>query len=188
MEVLGILFGLATLFLLFYTLYKECVKPTYLGKLYTNDIEDKVRWIVIKSFSGTIGNHRTSKTVRDMELFEYIEEEQYRLNVDDKYRIDFSTEKNRVCEILETHRQMMIESYFFNSLKQDKAQYNLDYLEYYMWSLCCFLGNNLAKTDHGITYYKLYYVVSRFCENNKNIKQFFVPTFNTIKYYLEKEK
>ena len=159
--------------------YKEEIKPQRLTKLYALDTEDKVRWIATKTITG-----------RDEELFEYIEEEQYKLKIEDGYCIDFSREKDTVCEMLEAHRQSMIELFFYNSLKTEKALYNLNHLEYYMWSLCCFLETNSSDTPYCVTRYKLYYVVSLFCANNENIKPLFANhtnILNNIKKHIEKE-
>lgn len=179
MRVFGVLFGFGTLAILVFVLFKGFYKSVYLPKQYARDIENKVRWIVIKSL-----------TERDEELFEYIEEEQYKLNIEDKFLIDFSNEKDFVCEILETHRQSVIESFFYDLLKKDKALYNLNSFEYYMWSLCCFLEKNSRAKSHDIIYYKLYYIVSLFCANNENVKSLFanhINTLNNIKKNIEKE-
>ena len=178
MQVIGVLLAVVLFAWFSYIMYKEFIKPAYLEKLYAHDVEDKVRWIAIKTI-----------TERDEELFKYIEAEQYKLKVCDKYCIDFSSEKDVVCEILEAHRQSVIESFFYNSIKKDKALYNLNHFEYYMCSLCGFLANNL-KVDSTIAYYKLYYVVSLYCANNENIKPLFANhlyKLNNIKEHIEKE-
>lgn len=192
--------------------YKTIYKETYLPKKYERDLCDKVRWIAIKSYMGSIGSHRTIKEVRDRELYEYIEKEQCELNVEKKFCIDFSNEKEKdfVCKILNIHKQNKIESFFYNSLTKDKALYQLNYLEYYMFGLQGFLKENVHNefnnillykffrkdgsytthklTDYGVIYQKLYYITTLFCVNNENIKPLFTNsthTLNGIKENLE---
>lgn len=202
MQVFGILLGIATLLLIFYTLfYKELIKPARLRKLYEHDMENKVRWIAVKSTTG-----------RDEELFEYIMQEQYKLNVEDEFCIDFSSEKDFVCEILEAHRQRVIESFFYNSLKKEKSIYNLNSVEYYMLSLQGFLEENLLKefngkdmykclesgthkctyefTNNATIYVKLYYIVTLFCATNESVKLVFNVNYklNNAKTILRNKK
>jgi hypothetical protein len=72
-------------------------------KKFEHDLLDKVRWIAIKSYMGSIGSHGAYKEVRDRELFEYIESEQYNLKVEKEFCIDFSNEKEKdfICKILD---------------------------------------------------------------------------------------
>ena len=157
---------------------------------YEIDLFNKIRWIAIKEtpFRLVVLKHGQYATVRDEDLISYILREEYKLNVEQEHRLDESDIKF-ACEILEAHRQSVIESLFYNSLKKDKSLYNLNYLEYYMCSLSGFLANNL-KSDSTITYYKLYYIASLYCANNENIKPLFgnrAYILNNIKEHIEKE-
>lgn len=208
--VIGFVWGI-------YTFIKESkfsiYKTKYFVKKYERDLVDKVRWIVIQSYVGSIGSHGTYREVRDRELFKYIEREQHQLQIQKIYCIDFSNEEEKtfVCEILENHKQSIIKSFFCDSLNKEKEIYNLTNLEYYMFHLMGFLqanghidkfkGENLYHhlqidgnyktyklTDYGVIYYKLYYIVTLFCANNENIKFLFTDsehTLNGIKKDLE---
>lgn len=185
--------------------YKIIYKETYLPKKHARDLVDKVRWIAIQSYMGSIGSHGTCKEVRDRELFEYIENEQNNLNIEKDFCIDFSNEKEKdfVCKILEIHKQNVVESFFRDSLTKDKAFYQLKYLEYYMFSLRGFLENNIHNeindirllkyhqkdgsyttyelTDYGFIYQKLYYVATLFCVTNESIEPLFTSSQHTLK-------
>jgi len=190
-------------------------KERYIPYKYERDLTDKVRWIVIQSLFGSIGNHRTYKEVRDRELFKYIEREQHYLKLEKEFCIDFSNEKEKdfICKVLEIHKQSVVQSFFYNSLTKDKKFFNLDFLEYYMYSLQQFLNerheeksDNINKmilysylhkdgsyttyklTDYGLIYEKLHYITTFFCVNNKNIEPLFTDskhTLNGIKQVLE---
>ena len=193
--------------------YEGIYKEIYLPKKYERDLVGKVRWIVIQSSMGFIGNHRTYREVRDRELFKYIEKEQHKLNVEKKFCIDFSNEKEKdfICKVLEIHKQSVIESFFYNSLIKDKKFFNLDFFEYYMFSLQVFLKKQLESdnfndivlysylckdenyrtyklTDYGFIYTKLYYITTLFCVSNENMKHLLSNPkriLNSIKENLE---
>lgn len=189
-------------------------KERYVPYKYEQDLTDKVRWIVISQIFGSIFvDNRIHKTVRDRELYQYIEREQHKLKVDNKFCIDFSNEQEKdfICEILEIHKQSVIKSFFMDSLTKDNAFYRLKELEYYMFSLQGFLDDNIKGnindiyllkyhqkdgsyttyklTDYGIIYEKLHYITAFFCVNNKNVEPLFTDskhTLNGIKQTLEK--
>ena len=46
--------------------YEYYYKERYLPKKYERDLTDKVRWIVIQSLFGFIGNHRTYKNSNNL--------------------------------------------------------------------------------------------------------------------------
>lgn len=197
--------------------YEGIYKEIYLPKKYENDLVDKVRWIVIKSYNGSIfinDSKESSKEVRDRELFKYIEREQHKLNIEKKYCIDFSNEEEKdfICKILESHKQSVIESFFYKLLTKDKKFFELDFLEYYMFSLQSFLKEKLLKsdnfndivlynhlradgcyrtynlTDYGFIYTKLYYITTFFCVNNENTKHLLnnpKRTLNSIRENLQ---
>lgn len=199
MRVLGILVGLGGMALVIWyfgvKIIGGCIKERYLANIYKHDLKTKVSWIATKE-------HRYD----DLDTF--IAEAQYELKIEGKSQIDFSTEKDYICDILEIHKQEVIESYFRDALNTGKNIYRLDSLEYYMWSLwkflerdlnCSFRLNLLGEdmynrlpddgnsttyvfSQNGAAYLKLYYVVSLFCVNNDNIKHFFTTQIHlTIK-------
>lgn len=197
--------------------YEGIYKEIYLPKKYERDLVDKVRWITIQSYMGSIfinDSKRSSKEVRDRELYKYIEREQHKLNLEMKFCINFSNEKekNFICKILESHKQSVIESFFYKLLIKDEKFFNMDFLEYYMFSLQGFLREQFLKsdnfnnivlynylrndesyrtyklTDYGIIYKKLYYITTLFCVNNENITTLVINSkreLNSIKENLE---
>lgn len=190
------------------------------NRKYTKDLFDKVRWIAIKVYDGSIfidDSWKTSKEVRDKDLIEYIINEQHNFQVDNIHSIDISNkiEIAFVCDILDAHKNEVIENLFLNSLVKDEKFFNLDFLEYYMFSLRNFLEKKQLKrdtfnnivlydyirkegsyttyelTDYGIIYQKLLYVVTLFCINNEKIKTLLTNpknTINSVKKCLENQE
>ena len=212
------LVGIGFMALLTVVMFKEIIRPlykeTYLPKKYAQDLLDKVRWIAISGNMGCIFDSRGKhKDVRDRALYKYIEREQNELNVEQEFCIDFFNEKEKdfICKILEIHKQKDIESFFRDSLKKDKVFYQIDKLEYYMFSIYGFLRENEVRaeldkiilytfdrqdgayrtyklTEFGLLYQRLYYIVTLFCVTNEKTKSLFADsthTLNCIKKDLE---
>ena len=160
------------------------------------DFFDKVRWIALKD-----NPYCANITNRDEDFISYIAQEQYRLEIDDIYGLNFANanELEYVIRILDAHKENVIELFFLGSLSKDKVFSNLNYLEYYMFSLFSFLskkqlddyyigkifngnkiyhhertehrGESIYKfTDIALSYHKLFYIVSVFCVTNDKIK------------------
>ena len=213
MNFFGVLMSLVAIGVLIWFVYVICkdvicpiYKETFLKKKYTKDLFNKVSWIIDKSSS-----------IRNDDLVNYIEREQYNLKVENNCCIDFSneSEKSFVCEIIETHKQFISDSFFCDSLTKDKFFYNLDCLEYYMFSLRGFLEKKQLETnkfndivlyrffskegsytthkltDDGVLYKKLFYITTLFCVNNEKINPSFTnpkSTLKSIKENLEKKE
>ncbi len=204
-----------------YVMFRDLIYPLYeeifLQKRYEQDTFDKVRWIAIKNHLGSIESHHSYKTIRDKELYEYILELQYNLNLEEYFCLDFSNEKEKdfICEILDTHKNSVVTSLFYNSLKKHKDIYKLDFLEYYLFSLWEFLSNKQEKneefkdkvlwkffsrdgsyttykfTDYGVIYQKLFYIATLFCVNNEKTKILLTDsqhTLNGVKKNLENKE
>lgn len=196
--LLSVLKVMCSLFLP-YIIFKEIIYPKYKNRKYALNLFDKVRWIAIKASYGSIfinDERRTTKKVRDRDLIDYIINEQQNLKIENDYCIDDSNkfEKNFICEILEAHKKEVIENFFCDSLKKEKIFFQLNFFEYYMFSLLNFLNEKLLNrndfnniilynffrqdgwyktyklTEHGFMFLKLLYVVTLFCINNENIK------------------
>lgn len=156
----------------------------------TDDLQNiyrKISWIYDKN----------SYTNRGLNLYEYIEIEQNNQGVPHKYHIDFSseTEKLYLSQILNDFKEQSIESYFCNRLRETKAIYNLSPLEYYFFSLYCFVERNLSYghtsklyekkecisdyefrcqlTEYGKTHYKLALIAISYIQNNKQTQKLF---------------
>ena len=221
--VLLCLGGIAPLLYFLYILFREGIYPKHKERKYARDLFDKVRWIAIK-VSGVYGgsifindSRKTSKEVRDKDLIEYIIDEQHNFKIDNFYSIDISNkiEKNFVCDILDAHKNEVIENLFLDLLTKDEKFFNLDFLEYYMFSLRNFLEKKQLKrdtfnnivlydyirkegsyttyelTDYGIIYQKLLYVVTLFCTNNEKINILLTnpqKTINSVKENLENQE
>ena len=228
MSFFGILLSLAGICVSIwgvYVIFRDVIYPIYeeryLQKKYSYDLFDKVRWIALKANLGSIfidDSRRTMKEVRDRESIEYISREQNNLNIDSNYCIDFSSENEttNIREILDIHKNEVINCLFLDTLKKDKKFYKLDFFEYYMISLFSFLEKNKLKyedfnnkkmyhkewseqegewiykfTEYGIIYYKLYYIVTLFCAKNENLKPLITScehTINCIKKNLDKKE
>lgn len=150
----------------------------------------KVAWIAERYNNSFV--YKESAALRDKELVSYIIQEQHNLQIPKDYHIDDSneTEKTNIETILNIHKNDVIKSYFHNFLKRDKVFCKLDSLEYYMFSLNCFLQKNLKGndsvyskreytdeanyyrllTDYGRAYYKLYLITTLFCRRNDKTK------------------
>lgn len=164
---------------------------------YKNRLDDeqnlyrKVAWIAVKQkpfvFSGTS---------RLFELIEIVELEHNNLNIDEQFRLDFSseTEKENLTKILNTHKEHVIKSYFHGLLAKSNEIYALNELEYYFFSLNSFLYDTIYDvnaaytsreqvsdnefkyqlTDYGRVYYKLHLVTSLYIEKNEHkVKKLF---------------
>ena len=164
-------------------------------KLYRNhNMYKKIGWIAEKEKT-TVAYGNTDASLRSEYLIYYIVQQQRELDIPKQYCIDISneTEKANVEEILNVHKNDVVKSYFHDFLKKDKVFCKLNSLEYYMFSLNCFLQKNLENyeyidkiyssreytdkthyhrqlTDYGRTYYKLYLITKMFCKENEKTK------------------
>ena len=99
-------------------------------------------------------------------------------------------EKSYVKEILDIYAKDIIVSYFNGLQYIDKKCYMLNDEEHFMFSLWCFLSqldehkpiytklrdkvySYNSLTDFGRAYYKLYYIATKFCEDNYYTKDFY---------------
>lgn len=156
-------------------------------------LHNKVAWIYDRRLN--VGFNYTH--LRDSELYEYIEIHQRELNIPRQYRIDFSneTEKEYLSKILDKHKEHVIEYYFYNRLKETKEIHYLNSLEYYFFSLHCFVYGNLSDykdndayekkeyisdwqfkcqlTEYGRVYYKLELITRSYIESNDKVQKLF---------------
>ena len=153
-----------------------------------------------KKYARDLSN-KVKELAQDKDLMWHILHEQKILKINDAYRLHASIdeEKQFVNEILETHKKSVIDSFFSDSLKKEKKFYILTFQEYYMYSLYCFLNNNLldgingkrilskdlykyinsddewhknyALTNYAIIYHKLYIIVCTYCKDNKHLSE-----------------
>ena len=155
------------------------------------NLHEKVAWIS-KRYYG----HLCPPHLRDRELYKYIEVEQRVQNIPPQYRIDFSNETEKEClkQILNKHKSHVVEYYFYDRLKT-KDIYNLKSLEYYFFSLSCFVFDKLSNfkdddiyekevrisshefryqlSEYGRVYYKLELIVQSYVENNNKVRKLF---------------
>lgn len=145
-------------------------------------------------------NHNISERVklRDMELLSYLIEEQVNLEIPEDLRIDCSheSEKTDAEKILNSHKTEVIKNYFSDFLNINKKICKLNSLEYYFYSLYCFVYKELKEykyqdkiyrdtkytdkthfncqlTDYGRTYYKLYLITNMYIIKNEKIRSLF---------------
>ena len=141
----------------------------------------KVGWIAEKERTMCYSD---SINLRNMELISYIAEEQSKMNIPKQHHIDFSNDREikNVEEILNFHKNKVVESYFHGILSKSRNICKLTPLEYYFFSLYCFLykevdnGNSSFKwrlTDDGIAFFKLYLITNIFIESNENTRKLF---------------
>lgn len=154
----------------------------------SQNLYKKVAWIAEREPNGRYSGRAVS--LRGFELFEYIEFEQRKQNLPQEYQIDFSneTEKDNLIKILDSHKEHVFESYFCDWLAKSEYIYNLTQLEYYFFSLHCYLqeGCNALYcnreyisehkykcqlTDCGRIHYKLRLVTQLYIENNEQIQK-----------------
>lgn len=170
----------------------ERIKNFYFGK----DMFGKIGWIAKRR--SNMRNYSSNVGLRDEDLLTYICKEQRKLNIPENLQLDYSneTEKENAEKILESHKVYVIGSYFSDDLQKSKNIYKLKSLEYYMFSLHCFLRPEVIEhrdyerkiysfesrsrpysyytlTDYGKTYYKLYLITLMFVENNPNTRKLF---------------
>lgn len=154
----------------------------HLKKLYRNhNMYKKIGWIAEKEKTTDIGK---DISLRSEDLIYYIMQYQRKLDTPKQYCIDFTSrsEVKNIEEILDYHKNNVIESYFHNTLSKSRKICKLTPLEYYFFSLYCFLykeidkGNSSFKwlsNDNGKSYFKLYLITNIFVENNENTKKLF---------------
>lgn len=182
-----------------------CIYYYHITKLNNSkNLYKKVAWIAEKEHP----NKYSKLRLRDFKLTEYIEIEQNNQNIPDEFRIDFSneTEKEYLNTILNNHREHVIKSYFYGWLNESKQIYNLDSLEYYFFSLQCFVYDNLSNykdngayekeeyisdwqfkcqlTEYGRIYYKLDLITYTYVVNNKKTLKAFKYIDTTRKNYI----
>lgn len=158
------------------------------------NMHEKVAWI---SDIYYFPNGMRPPHLRDWKLHEYIEIEQRNQQIPLHYRIDFSNEieKEHLNKILNKHKEHVIEYYFCNRLKETKDIYELKSLEYYFFSLHCFVYDNLCYykdndayekkeyisdwqfksqlTEYGRVYYKLELITHSYIECNAKVQNLF---------------
>lgn len=161
----------------------------YIAKYdYKKDLYLKVAWIVEKG-SGTF----PPAHLRDFKLVQYIEFEQREQNTPEQVRVDFSneTEMKYLAQILNDHKKHVIKQYFYNCLKTSEDFYKLNNLQYYFFSLKCFLSNNFCMdnvydgygenvseheykrklSEYGRVYYKLLLIVRLYVEADEPVRK-----------------
>lgn len=186
-------------YILFKDLIKPLYEEIYLKKKFERDLFNKVRWIALKNFQGFVFINGNPKDVRNQDLIWYILNEQQNLEIDNIHQINISNEneKNFISEILEATKENVKDSLFSNCLKCNKEIFKLGFVEYYFFYLYEFLDRTAFKhhspfydrmyhhykksdygewdiydlKDFGIAYYKLYFIVSKFCETNEKTKK-----------------
>ena len=164
-----------------------------LNKLYQiQNIYKKVGWIAEKEKS-TVAYKDAS--LRSEDLIYYIMQYQRKLDTPKQYCIDFTSrsEVKNIEEILDYHKNKTVERYFHGFLSKSRKICKLTPLEYYFYSLYCFLYEEIegaysssfkwCSNDNGISYFKLYLIANIFVENNENTKKLFDyinPNFKKI--------
>ena len=164
-------------------IYYSAITEKILHKKHARDLHRKIRWLATQD-----------------NLSKYIFREQKALNVDDEYCVDFSNpaELEFIDKTLDIHKNKTIDAFFSESLIEDKLFYNLNFLEYYMFSLYGFLERNCYRsplgfflenytykckndfgnsiyslTEQGVIYTKLRHIVTLYCVKNENTKKLF---------------
>ena len=161
---------------------------------YNENLHQKVAWISDKYIY--YSDEIKPSHLRDSELDEYIKTEQSNLKIPQQHCIDFSNEfeKESLSQILNEHKDQVVKNYFCNRLKEGTDIYNLSSLEYYFFSLYCFVYekpsyyDNKAYekrekisdytfkcrlTEYGRVYYKLKLITQSYIENNKQVQNLF---------------
>lgn len=164
------------------------------------DMHKKVAWI-----SNIYYFNLTPSHLRTYELAECIEIQQRKLNISHQYCIDFSNEneKEYLSQILNKHKEQVIRDYFYNdNPKSSKGIYELTSLEYYFFSLHCFVYDNTSNykdtesygkkeyisnwefkcqlSEYGRVYYKLELITRSYIESNDKVQKLFT--------YIDKER
>ena len=154
----------------------------------SKNLYEKIAWIAERGW-GDLPPTR----LRDFELVEYIEFEQRNQNIQQKYRIDFSNEaeKEYLKQILNSHKEDVLKSFFYGRLTESKDIYNLDSLEYYFVSLNSFICNKYDNkvyskreyisdyeykeqlTEYGRVHYKLKLITQLYIENNARVQKLY---------------
>lgn len=163
----------------------------HLKRLYRNhNMYKKIGWIAEKEKFAA--NYGKDASLRSDDLIFYIMQYQIELDIPKRYCIDISnkTEKKNVEEILNFHKNNVVESYFHAFLSKSRKVCQLSSLEYYFFSLYCFLYKEIDKghssfkwsfNDGGRAFFKLYLITNMFVENNKKTKRLFVYINPNIK-------
>ena len=142
----------------------------------------KIGWIAEKDKCTSAYSEDVS--LRSEDLIYYIMEQQGESDIPKQYRIDFTnkSEIKNVEEILNTHRNNVVESYFHGFLSKSRKICKLEPLEYYFFSLYCFLYKEIDKghssfewnlNDNGRAFFKLYLITNIFVESNEKVKKLF---------------
>ena len=170
--------------------------------IYRKDYYRKIGWITQKEKLGRFYNPTVN--LRDEDLLYYIKKQEDKLKISESYRIDSSSEqvKKDIDEILKVFQNDKLEDYFSDLLKKERRFLKLTSLEYFMFSLGCFLSSFVAidyydrnhpefkdkiyssreytdnsnfnehLTDFGITCYKLLLITQVFLQKNEKFKKF----------------
>ena len=185
-----------------------CILQFSIKKFYNSkNLYKKIAWISEKEPLNFCSKGEIA--LRDFELIDYIQREQNILNIPKQYCINFSdnTEKNNLIQILNSHKERVVKSYFLNMLTESDEIYRLENIEYYFYSLYCYISNILCEynpsdiyhnkeytsdcvfkcqlSDVGRVYYKLQLITQLYIGNNKNIRD---PYGNGIDYRINNIK
>ena len=156
----------------------------------------KIGWIIEKEQHNRCYSERVR--LRDMDLLSYLFDAQNNLKIPKDLCIDYSSEIEKAAaeEILNSHKKDVLIKYFSDDLSINKKICRLDSLEYYFFSLYCFIYNELKEykyqdkiyadkentdkthfscqlTEYGRTYYKLYLITNMYIVNNEKTSSLF---------------
>lgn len=160
-----------------------------------------------------------AETKSEYDLYSFVQSQQAKMKLFEhkqEYILNNNNEQEKLYakEILETFANNIIKSYFNGLRYTDKKCYKLNDREHSMFSLWCFLSKdydtmdwklkdkvytdreeidsthfNLLLSDFGRAYYKLYYIATKFCEENYYTKDSYrVTTSKHIEDYLKNNK
>lgn len=163
---------------------------------YNEQLFKNVGWIAEKDCLSVCYSGRVR--LRDHDLISYIFQEQQNLAIPEDLRIDCSnkSEKASIEKILTNHKNKTMTNYFSDFLVGNKKICKLNSLEYYFYSLYCFIHKELNEykyqdeiymdkeytdkthfkcklTDYGRAYYKLYLITCMFVEKNEKTRKLF---------------
>ena len=218
---------LYSLLLFFFFFHLPNLQQLYRGK----NITEKVRWIASKQteqpkYNDYYGGENLNYylNVNNDEFSSYTIKgtkiNRSPLTISKEYQIDFDSaqEKLYVSEILESFKKHKIDNFFRenkHSLSgKHKAIYKMRDLDYFMFSLLCYLENcvkydsydfrdkiyekedwfdksyfKCKLTDCGRVYYKIYLIASMYCENSDFTKPLIlIPQSSNIMENLRKNE
>ena len=164
---------------------------------YNEQLFKNVGWIaekknIMRCYGGRVN-------LRNSGLISYIFQQQKKLAIPEDLRINYSNENEKANaeEILNIHKSKILIDYFSDDLTTNKNIFKLNSLEYYFYSLFCFICSELEEyknyqdkiyldkeytdktnfkcklTDYGRVYYKLYLITCMFVEKNEKTRKLF---------------